>query len=522
MRLLGQLSFRWRVAFQPYPIQIQPGVQRDGTELDASTFTDARWCRFQRSRPRKMGGYKTVSQNLTAISRALHSQTQSGFAYIHSGFAAGLEVVTVDVNGFASLPSARTPGGFASNVNNVWQFDSFYDPTSGKQQILAFVVPALADIGYGTAQGVLYAGDVYATTALTSVPGLFAQSTGGVMVIPPYTVVYGSNGFVQWSVPLKPLDFTNTGSGAANVTKQKIVRGLPVRGGGGFSPGALLWTLDAVVRMYFIGGSPIFAFDQVAGKSSILSHNSVVDVDGIYYWIGTDRFLRYAGYIQEVPNDRNINFFFDNLNRQYAQKAFAFKNARWGEVWFCAPLFNATEPNWAVIYNYRENIWYDTQLPNSGRSFGIPNDLQPGMLMSGIDLFATTYRLWNHETGHDEIDGARINALPSSFTTNVISPATFQQSIDRGLHIDTLETDFIQTGAMSVQVFTRATSRGPYTAQPLVNFGAAATTTYDQQIPLRATGKQMKFQFISNVAGGDYQAGRIFAYVEMDQARRTQ
>lgn len=508
--------------FMPFPLTFLPGIQRDGTEFMSQAYTQGQWCRFQRNLPRKMGGYKTFSQQMTAIARALHSQTQSGLSYVHSGFAGGIEQYTIDQNGFASLPNLRTPGGFTSSPNNIWQFDAIYDPISNSQQLLAFVVPGLSDIAYGT-QGNLYAGQLYQTTALTSVSGLLPQATGGVMALPPYLTVYGSNGFIQWSVPNAPLDFVDLGSGGANVARQKIVRGLPLRGGGSFSPGALLWTLDSVVRMYFVGGAPVFAFDQVAGQSSIISHNAVVDVDGIYYWAGTDRFLRYNGYIQEVPNDKNLNFFFDNLNRSVAQKVFALKNARYGEVWFCAPLFGATEPNWAVIYNYRENSWYDTKLPNSGRSFGIQNAPYPGMMMSGIDLYAgLTYRLWNHEVGHDEIDGATTNAIPSSFTTPVISPATFQQGLDRNLHIDTLEPDFVQTGAMSLQVSTRGTATGAYNTGAASLFNPAPVVGNLQQIPLRAAGKQMKFQFASNVAGGDYQAGRLIAYVETDSARRTQ
>ena len=43
---------------------IKPGVQRDGTVFDAPCFVAGMWVRFQRGRPRKMGGYKAVNYGL--------------------------------------------------------------------------------------------------------------------------------------------------------------------------------------------------------------------------------------------------------------------------------------------------------------------------------------------------------------------------------------------------------------------------------------------------------------------------
>jgi hypothetical protein len=508
--------------FTPFTLTFDPGIQRDGTELSSNAYTDGVWARMQFGRPRKIGGYKVITALMTDISRALNSQTQDGSSYIHSGFAAGIEVVQIDSNGIATVPSDRTPVSFPSNVNNIWQLSTFFDTTSDKQQEIAFVVPGLRDIAYGATTGHLYAGPVYTTTALTSVSGLATDATGGIVVMPPYLTIYGSNGLVQWSAPGTPLDLTGTGSGAARVTEQKIVRGLPLRGGGGFSPAALLWSLDSVIRMYFVGEPAIFSFDTLTAQSSILSHNGVIENDGVFYWVGQDRFFMFNGVVREIPNDKNLNFFMDNVNRNFAQKVFATKCSRYGEIWWCFPFGNATEPNWAVIYNYRENSWYDTPLPNGGRSYGIENDIAAGMIMSGVQLFNhSTYRLWQHESGTDEIDVNSVNAVPSSFTTAIITPETFSQPRDGNLHIDTLEPDFVQAGDMTVTPIVRGVARSPFVNLPAVSFSATATNTLEQQVSMRVSARQMKLQFASNVTGGNYQCGKTIANIEADQARRT-
>jgi hypothetical protein len=55
----------------------------------------------------------------------------------------------------------------------------------------------------------------------------------------------------------------------------------------------------------------------------------------------------------------NQNYFFDNLNYNQRQKVWACKVPRFGEVWWFYPKGDATECTDAIIYNVRENIWYD-------------------------------------------------------------------------------------------------------------------------------------------------------------------
>ncbi len=68
-----------------------------------------------------------------------------------------------------------------------------------------------------------------------------------------------------------------------------------------------------------------------------MSPNAVVDYDGVYFWAGVDRFLMYNGVVREVPNVMNLNWFFDGLDPRQRAKVFAFKNPRYGEIWWCYP-----------------------------------------------------------------------------------------------------------------------------------------------------------------------------------------
>ena len=54
-----------------YQFSTKPGIQRDGTNLDANFFNDGQHVRFQRGRPRKIGGYRAIVSTLTGPNRAV-------------------------------------------------------------------------------------------------------------------------------------------------------------------------------------------------------------------------------------------------------------------------------------------------------------------------------------------------------------------------------------------------------------------------------------------------------------------
>jgi hypothetical protein len=366
-----------------------PGIKRDGTKFEGDNYVDGRWVRFQRGLPRKMGGYRAINKYLQGLVRSLYVYTQNQLTYVHAGSADLVERFYIDGSNNTSVIVDRTPSALTADVRNLWQFDTNYDGSA--LQIIAQVAPNLNCI-CNDEGGQLFIGDLLGTGALTELTtggGELPSGvslTGGVVTLHPYTFIFGNDGYVAWSVPGDPADYTGTGSGSANITSQKIVRGIALRGGPGNAPSGLFWSADSLIRVSFVGSTEIFQFDTISTQSSILSAQSVIEYDGIFYWVGTDRFLMFNGVVREVENNLNINFFFDNLNNQYRQKVFATKVPRFGEIWFCFPFGTSTEPNWAVIYNIRENTWYDTPLPEGGRSAGSFATVFRKPLMAGIQL----------------------------------------------------------------------------------------------------------------------------------------
>jgi hypothetical protein len=531
-------------------IKSLPGIKRDGTKFEGDQYVDGQWCRFQRGLPRKMGGYRSISKFLRGLPRALNEYTQDLLTYVHAGSANLVERFFIDGSYNTSVISDRTPSALAANDANLWQFDVGYDTANGNQ-IVAQVAPNLNCI-CNSDGGQLFVGDLLGTSALTPVtlvPSNF-NVTGGVVTLPPYTVAFGNDGYVAWSIPNGPDDFTGSGAGNAFVTGQKIVRGMPLRGGPGNSPSGLLWSADALIRMTYVGGTAVFQFDTISTQSSIMSSQSVIEYDGIFYWLGTDRFLSFNGVVREVENNMNQNFFFDNLNYTNRQKVFAYKVPRFGEIWWCFPFGDSTEPNHAIIYNVRENIWYDTALPNGGRGAGLFPAVFRKPLLTGVtptDTPVSTgtrvteagdtriiegatvvnrvtqesgdpqYLLWVHEVGTDEIEGINTNPIQSYFETADLSLPVSSQ-MNKALQVLMMEPDFVQSGDMTVRATGRANARAPEVNGEIKTIYENPPTPQDQVIYFKEQRRELRFRFESNTVGGDYQMGLILAHTQPGDA----
>ena len=442
-----------------FAIDTAAGIQRDGTVFDMNFYTDGKWVRFQRGRPRKIGGYRAIVTDAHGYSRGIYVNSVDGINQVFNGYNNGLEVINIDNNGIGagvnqftftgliltlntlvggtlytdgtytnvtltggsgsgakativvagavvttvtltkagngyvigdtlsataatiggtgsgfSIKVATINDGFTESDLNLWQFDSTFDSQgSGNQLLLAHPGINLAQIDQTTVTPVL-AGNIAGTvlspltdTSGTTPTGDVIEVSGGVVVLHPYVFVYGDNGLIKNCVAGDPFDWNGADANETNVASTKIVKGLPVRGGSN-APSGLFWAQDSLIRVSYtpttitVASVPqtfYWRYDIISSQTSILSSQCVIEYDGIYYWCGVDRFLLYNGVVKEIPNNFNQNYFFDNLNYDQRQKVWAQKVPRFGEIWWFFPSGNSTECNDAVIYNIRENCWYD-------------------------------------------------------------------------------------------------------------------------------------------------------------------
>jgi hypothetical protein len=581
-----------------YNLNIQTGIQRDGTLFDAPCYVDGHWVRFQRGRPRKIWGYKGIFLNAPGITRGMIMQSQTGENYLYAGYSNSLQYwQTDDDDGVGSGPYAITLNNFTSNADNLWQFDISYNSGgSGALTLIAhpgqnlthidsavntpvlygsFPGGSMSKVGVFTATGTAtgttitiptqnYLIGVGQTVTGTGIPAgttvtfvtvvtsptaqtvvtLSASVTGsptsftfdnniavsgGCVMLYPYLFVYGNNGLLQNNSAGDLTNWVGADANANNVSSTKIVKGLPVRGGT-TAPAGLFWALDSLIRVVYnptaVGTSTIYwTYDIITTQTSILSSSCVIEYDGIYFWIGVDRFLAYNGVVQEVMNDMNMNYFFDNLNYTQRQKVWATKIPRWGEIWWFYPKGEAIECTDALIYNTREKKWYDAgEALGAQRSSGVFSEVFRYPVFAGnLANDAGTYTVWQHEIGVDEIYLSNVNAIESYFETNSLGWVTggpgagpIIKGLNRWIRVDRIEPDFIQTGAMAITVTGKSYANDeddvsdPYVFYPDT-----------PKVDMREQRREMRLRFTSNVSGGDYQLGNVIVSADIGDERGT-
>jgi len=497
---------------KPLPISLPPGIQRDGTSLDANGYIDGQWVRFQRGKPKKIGGFTRITASLSSYTREMFINSRSLNNDIYHFNGDGIEMVTVDNRGLGAAIIDRTPSAdFTANSDYHWSVAMMYDDAAGsdKSMILAVPTETLVYLDEATEYPMFYGG-AEESTVFTKCADANAVAAGGIFVAQPYAVLYGKDGKVTWSNANEPRNFTTGDAGSDRVTAKKIVKGLPLASGSG--TGGLLFSLDSVIRMDWVGGQVIFRFTTLSNSTSILAKNGVIEYDGAYYWIANDRFMVTNGSsIQELPNETNLNWFFDNVNRDYAQKIWSTKVPRYNEIWWFYPRGTATECSHAIVYNVKGKFWFDVEL---ARSAGFYSQLFQ------YPVWAYNVSSYLHEYYWDSIEGETLSAIKSYFTTNnfgYITGGLYKnaQMVDSGwTRLTRIEPDFIQEGEMTLDVLHKEFPNSPEVTKNSYTFSSS-----DAKIDPRDQIRIGSLKFTSNVAGGHYEMGVPLLHIEPGDVR---
>jgi hypothetical protein len=284
----------------------------------------------------------------------------------------------------------------------------------------------------------------------------------------------------------------------------------------------VVWTDTAVYSMQYSGQPYIWSFNILADNTSIAGQNVTVTVNGVTYWMGTDKFYVYSGRVDTLPCSLR-QYVFDNINLTQQFQFFAGTNEAYNEIWWYYCSENSTVVDRYVIYNHLDRVWY---YGNLQRSAWLDSPLRASP-MAATYINTMVYQ----ESGNDDNSTATTQpiysyCLSSDFDIGEGHNYGFVWRIVPDVTFDGSRTQIGTFPSVNFTVYPR-TNPGTYygndqnnvppggnTDSPEVITGNdyAISSTYvvqqfTQQIYTRVRGRQMAFMISSDGLGTAWQLG---------------
>jgi hypothetical protein len=354
------------------PIQIPPGVYRNGTELQsAGRWYDANLVRWFEGTMRPVGGWEKRSNSaVTGAARGLitwrdnagdrwigigthsklYAMNEAGVLkeITPSGFVAGNADATINF-GYGGGFYGLEPYGIARLDN-----DSYLDATTWSMDTWGEYLVACS-----SSDGKLYEWQLGFTTptvaaAITNAP---VNNKALLVTAERFLFALGAGGDgrkVQWCDQEDNTDWTPTALNQAGDFSLNTVG--TIMAGKRFRGVSLIWTNVDVHSAQYVGQPFVYGFEKVGSGCGLISPQAVAITDNAAIWMSRSGFFVYDGYVRPLASDVS-DFIFRDINVSQISKVYSVHNSAFGEVWWFYPSAQSNEIDRYVIYNYRENHW---------------------------------------------------------------------------------------------------------------------------------------------------------------------
>ncbi len=417
-----------------------------------------------------------ASENLTNVTAGRNPAT--GLTEVFAGSSTKLYKLN---SGTLALNDVSKVGGYTTQSEQKWRFSQFGDVliAANGDEILQYWT-----LGTSTAWADLAAA---APTAryLTVVRDF---------VVSGYTSSTDSQK-VQWSGINDETAWTSTASNQADY--QVIPDGGAVQGITGGEFGIVLME-KSIYRMSYVGTPAIFQFDNIARNLGCFEPNSVVQYQGITYFLSDDGFYACNGtQVISIGSEKVDRFFFSDLDEAYSYRMSAtvdpIKNL---VVWAYPSSGSNGNVDSLLIFNFETKKWSRAEV-----TIGfVAQSATPAYTLEALDAFGTLdtltssldSRVWTG--GKSQFvggSGAKIVTFSGSNLTGTVQTG----DIEAQGQVSTLNMTrpLVDGGAGQVAVATRnrlvdSVTFGSYTAADSEGRAAFKSTGRYHRLSVQPTG----------------------------------
>jgi hypothetical protein len=168
----------------------------------------------------------------------------------------------------------------------------------------------------------------------------------------------------------------------------------------------LVLTDSTIYSMQYLGPPYVWGFTVLMDNISIMGPNAIITINGVTYWMGTDKFYMYSGRVETLPCALR-QYVFADINKDQSWQVSCGTNEGFNEIWWFYCSVNSTVVDKYVVYNYLDRVWYYGALNRtSWLDSGIRQNPM-GAFINGVDELANpTGTIIYHEVGNDDASTA--------------------------------------------------------------------------------------------------------------------
>ncbi len=370
-----------------------------------------------------------------------------------------------------SLDDVSKMGGYTTPAEQKWRFTQFGD----------VLIAANADeklqgwtLGTSTAWADLSA-DAPTARYLTVVRDF---------VVAGYTSSLDSQK-VQWSGINDETQWTTTSTNQSDY--QVIPDGGAVQGITGGEFGLVLME-KSIFRMSYVGTPAIFQFDNISRNLGCFEPNSVVQYQGVTYFLGDDGFYACDGtQVISIGSEKVDRFFFSDLDEAYSYRMSATIDPIKNLIVWAYPSSGGTGAvDSLLIYNFEVKKWSRAEM-----SIGfVAQSATPAYTLEALDAFGTLdslessldSRIWTG--GKSQFvggSGAKIVTFSGSNMTGTINTGDLE--IPGQFSTINMSRPLVDGGSGSVAVATRRL------LSDAITFGSYTAADSEGRAAFRSTGR---------------------------------
>lgn len=283
-------------------------------------------------------------------------------------------------------------------------------------------------------------------------------------------------------------------AGEYRLTKgTKIISAIETRNGE-----ILVFTDKAVYRMRPRNDDLVYEVTLLSDTSGIIAPKAVKDVDGRVFWASDEGFRFYDGVVRILPSTLDLFYFEPSSEGYYNEtqkvKSFVGRNRQYDELWFFFADKNNNEINRYVIYNYKEDVFYDGMLTRTA--------WEDAFVYDRPYAFDDENKLFAHEVTFNDNGGPMNSYLTTGFF-KVGDDGNNMLFVDRFI----LDGEYQRNLSLTLDYKQFPNSLETFSKE----YPFESDTT---QIPVRARGRYLSYTITSNTVDGYFKLGEVLASVQ--------